>query len=306
MIKIDYIYLIFNKYLMEGELQKWTNYFSQWQNRYCILKGGYFSYLEKHGDPIKSKCSLGISNIIDCENDDLRFDINTGSSVYYLKAFNKEDKEKWVSALRQAKLQADKALLKNDKNEFSFNKTDIQGFPKQIRTLYSNSESIFNLSNQLNKEIISMEKENVQNKNLNDKAQAIHKIALQNVSILNELNSNFFKFTESLKNMMFLIDDETINENSDGKKIYASNSTNYNSNQNNEVKQLVVKENFKSNNVNVNSNSNINVPVVRAKVNLIEHDEKISRINSKLLLIIKVLNQPQMVFMRLKTMMMLS
>ena len=84
---------------MEGKLLKWTNYLQGWQERNCILKGAIFSYYipNNNSHMPKGRLHLGISTIKENlsnndnlseeeKNNDLGFEINTGSTVYFFKA----------------------------------------------------------------------------------------------------------------------------------------------------------------------------------------------------------------------------
>ena len=105
---------------MEGKLIKWTNYFSGWKERIFILKGPLLYYYYNKKELPRGKCHLGLATIINDENNDY-FEINTGSNIFFLKAENKELREKWVKALTKAKLEGEKSireiLKKSKKNE---------------------------------------------------------------------------------------------------------------------------------------------------------------------------------------------
>ena len=102
---------------MEGKLIKWTNYFSGWKERIFIIKGPLLYYYYALKELPRGKVHLGLATIIDDENNDY-FEINTGSNIFFLKAENKEMREKWVKALTKAKLEGEKSireLLKKNK-----------------------------------------------------------------------------------------------------------------------------------------------------------------------------------------------
>ena len=102
---------------MEGKLIKWTNYFSGWKERIFIIKGPLLYYYYALKEMPRGKVHLGLATIINDENNDY-FEINTGSNIFFLKAENKEMREKWVKALTKAKLEGEKSireLLKKNK-----------------------------------------------------------------------------------------------------------------------------------------------------------------------------------------------
>ena len=102
---------------MEGKLLKWTNYFSGWKERIFIIKGPLLYYYYALKELPRGKVHLGLATIINDENNDY-FEINTGSNIFFLKAENKEMREKWVNALTKAKLEGEKnirEILKKNK-----------------------------------------------------------------------------------------------------------------------------------------------------------------------------------------------
>ena len=101
--------------LMEGELEKWTNYISRWKVRYCVLKGEIFYYYNQRGEQAKGKVHLSLGKIEDNDKDGTTFQIDTGVGIYYLRAEDKEIKLNWLSALRKSKLNADRHSRHQDK-----------------------------------------------------------------------------------------------------------------------------------------------------------------------------------------------
>ena len=91
---------------MEANLQKWSNFVLGWQERYFIIKGSLLLYYIKKGEPVKGKIHLSVSNI-NITNNDYRFEIDTGTSIFYLRTTTKEKKEEWVKALKLAKFEAE-------------------------------------------------------------------------------------------------------------------------------------------------------------------------------------------------------
>lgn len=103
---------------MEGNLQKWTNFVLGWQERYFMIKGSLLLYYFKKGQPVKGKIHLSVSNI-NITNNDYRFEIDTGTSIFYLRAKTKEKKEEWVKALKLAKFEAEGKKIKMDPSHSS-------------------------------------------------------------------------------------------------------------------------------------------------------------------------------------------
>jgi len=102
---------------MEGKLLKWTNYFSGWKERIFVIKGPLLYYYYALKELPRGKVYLGLATIINDENNDY-FEINTGSNIFFLKAENKEMREKWVNALTKAKIEGEKnirEILKKNK-----------------------------------------------------------------------------------------------------------------------------------------------------------------------------------------------
>ena len=111
---------------MEGKLIKWTNYFSGWKERLFVLKGPLLYYYYAPKELPRGKIHLGLSTIINDESNDF-FEINTGSNIFFLKTKTKEERIKWVNALKKAKIEGEKSIreilkknqnIANSKDEF--------------------------------------------------------------------------------------------------------------------------------------------------------------------------------------------
>ena len=103
---------------MEGKLIKWTNYLKGWKERLFVLKGPLLYYYYGPKELPRGKVHLGLASIIDDEKNDY-FEINTGSNIFFLKAENPEMRDKWLRALKKAKIEGEKAIreiLKKNKN----------------------------------------------------------------------------------------------------------------------------------------------------------------------------------------------
>lgn len=97
---------------MEGELLKWTNYVLGWRERYFVLKGSVLLYYIKKGEKTKGKIHLSVSTLNSTSND-YRFEIDTGTSIFYLRAHTKEKKNEWVKAIKLAKFEAESKMQNN-------------------------------------------------------------------------------------------------------------------------------------------------------------------------------------------------
>ncbi|XP_078520163.1 pleckstrin homology domain-containing family A member 8 [Lissotriton helveticus] len=92
---------------MEGELHKWTNYYSGWQPRWFILSGGILSYYDSREEAWKG--SKGSIQMAVCEiqvhpTDSTRVDlIIPGQQRFYLRAHSATERQRWLVALGSAK-----------------------------------------------------------------------------------------------------------------------------------------------------------------------------------------------------------
>ena len=94
---------------MEGNLLKWTNFLSGWKERYFVLKGPLLYYYYNKNDKPKGKIHLGISTVV-AEDNDLYFEINTGSNIFYMQAHTQEERDKWIQAIKFGKLEGEKQI----------------------------------------------------------------------------------------------------------------------------------------------------------------------------------------------------
>jgi len=106
---------------MEGELLKWTNYVYGWRQRYFVLKGSVLLYYIRRGERAKGKIHLSVCTL-NVTNNDYRFEIDSGTSIFYLRAETKEKKDEWVKAIKIAKFEAEsKNTNKINNQDFSNN-----------------------------------------------------------------------------------------------------------------------------------------------------------------------------------------
>ena len=109
---------------MEGVLLKWTNYIEFWKERKFTIKGPILSYYvpENKTNKPKRRVFLGLTEIIDSnfdeneEDEDFQFEILTGPEHYYIRAKNKEEKQKWLNGLKNGKILGEKILRDYNKN----------------------------------------------------------------------------------------------------------------------------------------------------------------------------------------------
>jgi len=91
---------------LSGTLNKWTNYIHGWQQRYMALKNGTLVYYKSASETdfgCRGAISVGKAVVTAHELDEMRFDVSVGDCVWYLRASNVEDRERWVSGLEASK-----------------------------------------------------------------------------------------------------------------------------------------------------------------------------------------------------------
>jgi hypothetical protein len=115
---------------MEGVLLKWVNYIFGWRERYFVLKGNVLYYYYKKGEKPKGKIHLSVSQL-NQTNDELKFEIDTGLNLIYIKAASKETKDEWIRAIKLAKLEGENKLqlnifASNNDNNKELNKNDLE------------------------------------------------------------------------------------------------------------------------------------------------------------------------------------
>jgi hypothetical protein len=94
---------------MEGNLQKWTNYWKGWQQRYFVLKDGVLAYFNtesecKSGAGCKRAYKISMFDIIVNKSDNTRVDLIVANDQHlYLKASDYKERQKWLVALASQK-----------------------------------------------------------------------------------------------------------------------------------------------------------------------------------------------------------
>lgn len=139
---------------MEGVLIKWTNYIEFWKERRFTIKGPILSYYvpENKTNKPKRRVFLGLADIIEPEleegeEDDFGFEIDTGAEHYYIKAKSKEEKQKWLSALKSGKRLGEKLIKDSNKaNNSSNSDNKFEKFKRiykqKIRPIYKNNKMV--------------------------------------------------------------------------------------------------------------------------------------------------------------------
>ena len=131
---------------MEGSLKKWTNLLNGYQERKFILKGSILAYYTEANLP-KGRCFLPICTIFEQPEEELEFSIDTGSAMFYLKANSKEEKEKWIHALKIAKVESEKIFMTNSSLKSKSGNKKERELPKEIEVLNHNDEEFFSAEN---------------------------------------------------------------------------------------------------------------------------------------------------------------
>jgi hypothetical protein len=149
---------------MEGVLLKWTNYIFGWRERFFVLKGNVLYYYYQRGEKPRGRFHLAVCQIIEGESD-IKFEIDTGVNIVYIKAENKDVRDQWIQALKVAKLDGENKMQsnfnfnasvnsinmsnvnsfnsnKNDGSEFGTNRNSLVTEDKLLRKINSISKSV--------------------------------------------------------------------------------------------------------------------------------------------------------------------
>ena len=257
---------------------KWTNYIEFWKERKFIIKGPILSYYcpENKSNKPKKRIFLGLAEIFepkldleDEEDDEFEFQIKSGSDHYYMRAKNKEEKQKWLNALKNSKILGEKLIRDYNKNLNNKNNDNkFEQFKKiyneKIKNLYKNNKQLqivlkqfdnlinfiegkekfelFKIQNiKVNEEIINTDI-NINNDNKNNKNNKNEKDVNKKIINENENNKELFKNNNNVVHN---------NINNDNKKI--NNIEN-----NNNYKQIIKSNKIKNNNLNKSTSLKIN------------------------------------------------
>jgi len=86
-----------------ANLSKWTNYIHGWQPRFMALKDGTLVYYRSANETdfgCRGAISIRKADVKIHDYDELRFDVTVTDCTWYLRANNKDEREKWVGALQ--------------------------------------------------------------------------------------------------------------------------------------------------------------------------------------------------------------
>ena len=225
---------------MEGKLIKWTNYFSGWKERIFIIKGPLLYYYYALKELPRGKVHLGLATIINDENNDY-FEINTGSNIFFLKAENKEMREKWVNALTKAKLEGEKnirEILKKNKTTKNPEYNDLiypeLNYDAELEQLYT-AVTRLKIDNQnLMNYIESKNFKDPEFKILKERFQDDFEILQTCVKLFDPIDD---KSGNNSKNLNLVNQNKILRNSSyDNLNINNINSINNNNNENNEIK----------------------------------------------------------------------
>jgi hypothetical protein len=124
---------------MEGNLYKWTNYFSFWKERYFVLRGNILYYYIKKGDRPRGRIHLAVALVNESPEDDTKFEIDTGLAILYLKAETKELKQEWIQAIKKSKVEGNNQDLSKNENfisvDYGTQRNSLGGDDKLIRKI---------------------------------------------------------------------------------------------------------------------------------------------------------------------------
>jgi len=124
---------------MEGYLYKWTNYISGWKLRYFVFKNNVLFYYISKGDKPKGKIHLSESKITEDPANDLKFEIEMGTSIFYLKAKTISERDMWLKVLKKTNLISDgnEEIVNNDKCDDldSQNDDNSEKFQRKLNVL---------------------------------------------------------------------------------------------------------------------------------------------------------------------------
>ena len=86
---------------MEGYLYKSTSFFSKWDKRYFILKDNILCYFKNKGGELRGKLHLSILQIKDYDENDKKFEIDSGLTSISIRAETKEERDIWIKKIKE-------------------------------------------------------------------------------------------------------------------------------------------------------------------------------------------------------------
>uniref|UniRef100_H2ZIZ6 Ceramide transfer protein n=1 Tax=Ciona savignyi TaxID=51511 RepID=H2ZIZ6_CIOSA len=88
--------------MLDGVLGKWTNYYHGWQDRFVICQEGTLSYYRAQDETefgCRGSISLTKASVVCDEFDTCRFDVTVGDNIWYLRATDETERQKWVDVI---------------------------------------------------------------------------------------------------------------------------------------------------------------------------------------------------------------
>jgi len=137
-----------------GTLSKWTNYIHGWQDRFVCCSRGTLCYYRNEDESeygCRGTISLAKAEVHLHEFDPCRFDVAINDSVWYLRASNEAERQKWVELIED-----NKRFGGNDKNKSRLRR---QGSLLSInsQTISINSTSSFRQTRNLKEKLAELE-----------------------------------------------------------------------------------------------------------------------------------------------------
>jgi hypothetical protein len=131
---------------MEGTLLKWTNYLFGWRERWFVLRGNVLYYYYKKNEKPKGRIHLGVV-VLSFTDADTKFELDTGTSVIYIKAGTKELKDSWVQAIKISKLDAENKLSVGNLNLSGLNNFSLSNTNSNTTNINQMSPTKLNFDN---------------------------------------------------------------------------------------------------------------------------------------------------------------
>ena len=182
---------------MEGYLYKWTNYISGWKLRYFVKKNNSLLYFISKGDKPKGKINLSESKISEDPNNDLRFEIEMGTSIIYLKAKTISEREMWLKNIKNNTKEQNNIIEENENidksddfdSQYDDNSEKLQ---RKLNIIRRCSDKINNTNNKFS-EILEKYKDKIDEQLMSD---------FQILSL--ELNRDVVKLRNGIEDMKYL------------------------------------------------------------------------------------------------------
>ena len=177
---------------MEGYLYKWTNYITGWKLRYFVLKNNILFYYELKGEKPRGKIHMSVSKVSEDPLNDLKLEIETGTSIIYLKCHTTSEKSIWLESLKKSNLKIE-GILKNEnenenENENSFeyqlqNEEKVEKLHKKLNKVGKFAEKM-QIYNQMYIKLVEKYKENLTQECISEIVNLNSKMNVIKISIL--------------------------------------------------------------------------------------------------------------------------